>query len=98
VQEKHAEVVSYLSNNLHRMDYPHYLAKRWMIGSGAVESACKTVVAQRLKQAGMRWREYGTDSMCHLRALFRSEPDQWLAFWRRQINRQTTGVNICSTN
>jgi len=98
VQEKHAEVVNYLSNNLHRMDYPHYLANGWMIGSGAVESACKTVVAQRLKQAGMRWRAYGTDSMCHLRALFRSEPDQWQAFWRRQINSHATGINICTAN
>jgi len=98
VQDKHAQVVNYLSNNLHRMDYPHYLANGWMIGSGAVESACKTVVAQRLKQAGMRWREYGTDSMCHLRALFRSEPDQWRAFWRRQITRHAAGLNICSAN
>lgn len=98
VQEKHAEVVNYLSNNLHRMDYPRYLANGWMIGSGAVESACKTVVAQRLKQAGMRWREYGTDTMCHVRALFRSEPDQWQAFWRRQISRHGAAVNICSAN
>jgi hypothetical protein len=98
VQEKHAEVVNYLSNNVHRMDYPRYLANGWMIGSGAVESACKTVVAQRLKQAGMRWREYGTDSLCHLRALFRSEPDQWQAFWRRQISRLAAGLNTCSTN
>lgn len=98
VLEKHAEVVNYLSNNLHRTDYPRYLANGWMIGSGAVESACKTVVAQRLKQAGMRWREYGTNTMCQLRALFRSEPDQWQAFWRRQINRHATGVNVCSTN
>jgi hypothetical protein len=86
VQEKYAEVVNYLRNNLHRMDYPDYLANGWMIGSGAVESACKTVVGQRLKQAGMRWREYGTDAMCHLRALFKSEPSQWQAFWHRQIN------------
>jgi hypothetical protein len=98
VREKHAEVMNYLSNNLHRMDYPSYVANGWMIGSGAVESACKTVVAQRLKQAGMRWRAYGTDSMCHLRALFRSEPDQWQAFWRRQINRHANGVNTCSAN
>lgn len=98
VRQKHAEVVNYLSSNEQRMDYPQYLANGWMIGSGAVESACKTVVGQRLKQAGMRWREYGTDSMCHLRALFRSEPSQWDAFWRRQINRQASRVNICSTN
>jgi hypothetical protein len=54
VQEKRAEAVNYLSGNVHRMDYPRYLANGWMIGSGTVESACKTVVAQRLKQAGMR--------------------------------------------
>lgn len=98
VQEKHAEVLSYLSNNVHRMDYPRYLANGWMIGSGAVESACKTVVAQRLKQAGMRWCAYGTDSLCHLRALFRSEPSQWQAFWCRQINRPAAGLYACSTN
>jgi hypothetical protein len=97
-QEKHAEVVNYLRNNVHRMDYPKYLANGWLIGSGAVESACKTVVCQRLKQAGMRWREYGTDSMCHLRALFKSEPSQWQAFWHRQINDVKSDLNICSTN
>src|SRR5947209_1132491 len=86
VQEKHAEVLNYLANNVHRMDYPGYLANGWMIGSGAVESACKTVVGQRLKQSGMRWREYGTDAMCHLRALFKSEPSQWQGFWQRLIN------------
>jgi hypothetical protein len=98
VRDKPAEVVNYLSNNVHRMDYPRYLANGWTIGSGAVESACKTVVAQRLKQAGMRWREYGTDSLCHLRALFRSEPSQWQAFWRRQISRPAASLNACSTN
>jgi hypothetical protein len=89
VQDKHAEVVNYLENNVHRMDYPTYVGNGWLIGSGAVESACKTVVGQRLKQAGMRWREYGTHSMCHLRALFKSEPSQWQAFWQRRINEKT---------
>ena len=98
VQEKHAEVVNYLTNNVHRMDYPRYVANGWLIGSGAVESACKTVVCQRLKQAGMRWREYGTDALCHLRALFKSEPSQWQAFWHRQINDKKGDLNICSTN
>lgn len=82
---KHAEVLSYLKNHVTRMDYPTYLAKGWLIGSGAVESACKTVVGQRLKLAGMRWREPGTDSVCHLRALYRSEPTQWDAFWQRKF-------------
>jgi hypothetical protein len=48
-------VLTYFRNQVHRMDYPRYLAHGWQIGSGPVESACKTVVGQRLKGAGMRW-------------------------------------------
>src|SRR5260370_29412925 len=36
VQEKHAEVVSYFANNVHRMDYPTYFANGCLIGSAAV--------------------------------------------------------------
>lgn len=78
-----AEVVGYLERNAHRMEYPEYLARGWCIGSGAVESACKTVVGQRLKLAGMRWGGDGADALCHLRALYRSEKGQWEAFWNR---------------
>lgn len=88
LKEKRAEVINYFQNNVHRMDYPRYVANGWSIGSGAVESACKTVVGQRLKLAGMRWREYGTDSMCHIRALYKSEQSQWQAFWQRKIHKK----------
>lgn len=83
VRAQYDETVGYLRNNQHRMDYPTYQARGWSIGSGAMESACKTVVGQRLKLAGMRWREPGTNEMCHLRALYRSEPQQWELFWSR---------------
>jgi hypothetical protein len=86
LREQYETTMHYLRSNLHRMDYPTYLANGWCIGSGTVESACKTVVGQRLKLAGMRWGEDGTDEMCHLRALFKSEKDQWEAFWIRSIN------------
>jgi hypothetical protein len=78
--------IGYVRNNVHRMDYPTYLANGWCIGSGSVESACKTVVGQRLKLAGMRWGEPGTNEMCHLRALFRSDASQWDLFWSRSVN------------
>ena len=39
------EVAGYFANQEHRMDYPTYVAKGWQIGSGPVESACKTVSA-----------------------------------------------------
>ena len=68
------------------MDYPRYLAHGWQIGSGPVESACKTVVANRLKGSGMRWGEDGSDAVCHLRALYFSQPGQWEAFWKNYPN------------
>jgi hypothetical protein len=78
-----AEVVGCLERHAHRMEYPEYLARGWCIGSGAVESACKTVVGQRLKLAGMRWGEEGAHALCRLRALYRGEKGQWEAFWNR---------------
>lgn len=77
----YTELVGYFRNQEHRMDYPRYLAKGWPIGSGPVESACKLVINQRLKGSGMRWGEPGSDGMAHLRALYRSEPSQWQAYW-----------------
>jgi hypothetical protein len=79
------EVLTYFQNNVHRMEYPEYLAAGWHIGSGVVESACKTVVGQRLKGAGMRWGEEGAHAMCHVRALYRSEKGQWDAFWDHEF-------------
>jgi hypothetical protein len=75
------EVVRYFENQVHRMDYPTYLAKGWQIGSGPVESACKTVIGKRMKGGGMRWGSDGADEMSHLRALFCSADNQWGGFW-----------------
>jgi hypothetical protein len=81
------KVAEYFTKNLHRMEYPEYEAEGWCIGSGVVESACKTVVAQRLKGAGMRWSEAGAHALCHVRALYRSEKGQWDAFWNRKLTK-----------
>jgi len=82
-RECYRETVRYVENQVHRMDYPYYRAQGWQIGSGPVESACKRVVGQRLKGAGMRWGEEGAEAVCRLRALFLSESGQWDAFWSR---------------
>ena len=78
---KHQGVLDYIGKNLHRMDYPEYLRRGWQIATGAVESACKTVVNQRLCLGGMRWGEEGSDAVAHLRALYRSDADQWDGYW-----------------
>jgi len=78
-------LLTYLGNHVHRMDYPRYLKQGWQIASGAVESACKTVINQRLCLGGMRWGEEGSDGVAHLRALYRSDADQWEAFWAQAM-------------
>jgi len=81
-----AEVLRYFENQQHRMDYPRYVARGWQIGSGPVESACKSVIGQRLKGTGMRWGEKGAHGVCHLRALFRSQRGRWEALWNPSPN------------
>jgi hypothetical protein len=85
-RETLAEVTRYFTNQVHRMDYPSYIAQGWAIGSGPVESACKTVIGQRLKGTGMRWGEDGAESLSHLRALFKSGDRQWDAYWHPSPN------------
>jgi len=50
VKEEHRRQVQYFRNHEHKMDYPRYLANGWQIGSGPVESACKSVVGNRLTE------------------------------------------------
>ena len=69
------KALDYFRANAHRMRYDHYKAKGWFIGSGQVESACKTIVAQRAKQSGMHWTINGLDPIITLRVLHQSRRD-----------------------
>jgi hypothetical protein len=84
VGEVHRQQVTYFRNQAHRMDYPTYVANGWQIGSGPVESACKTVVGNRLKGGGMRWGSDGANAVCHLRAVYLSDPACWDSLWYQQ--------------
>ena len=59
---------AYFVNNAERMRYETFLAKGYHIGSGVVEATCKHVVAQRLDQAGMHWRQESAEAIVALRA------------------------------
>jgi hypothetical protein len=83
--EGYRQLLGYLRNNQHRMDYPTYISRGWQIGSGMVEAACKTVVCQRLKESGMRWRESGTTALSQLRALYKSDPKLWKTYWNSTL-------------
>jgi hypothetical protein len=43
------------------------------IGSGVTEAACKTLVTQRMKCAGMRWHINGGQGVLTARSLIQSE-------------------------
>jgi hypothetical protein len=49
------QCAAYFRRHRKRMDYAGRLQRGLPIGSGIVEAACKTLVAQRLKLSGMRW-------------------------------------------
>ena len=77
---------SYFTEHAARMDYPRFVARQLPIGSGGVESACKTLIQAREKQAGMRWSHEGAQVVASLRALHRS--GRWDHFWQSHPQRR----------
>jgi hypothetical protein len=59
--------LGYFLNNAPRMRYHWFRSRGLFVGSGVVEAGCKTIVGQRLKQAGMHWTTSGADSIIALR-------------------------------
>ena len=62
----------YYRSNAGRMKYDEYRANGWFIGSGVIESGCKTVIGQRFKQSGMIWSLKGAKALLPLRTLYKS--------------------------
>ena len=53
--QKRRSLLTYFENNKDRMCYKIYQEKGYLIGSGAIESAHRTVVQARMKRSGQRW-------------------------------------------
>ncbi len=79
------EHLRYLQNNKDRMRYAALRCVGLPVGSGVTESAAKTVVGRRAKNAGQRWSEPGLRGVLTLRALHQSQrlPRFWTRFSRR---------------
>jgi hypothetical protein len=75
--------IGYFEDNRQRMNYPEYRARKLPIGSGVVESACKHVVASRMKHAGMRWDEPGAENILALRCQYLN--GRWDSLWPRTV-------------
>ena len=66
------EVVGYLENNRSRMRYRELRERGLPNGSGAVESAIRRVVNQRIKGCGIFWRPENAERLLHLRAYLKA--------------------------
>ena len=65
--------LGYFRQRRRRMRYAAMKAQKLPIGSGVVEAACKTLVTQRMKRSGMRWRHVGGQAILTWRGLAQSE-------------------------
>jgi hypothetical protein len=93
------QVLSYFRKNKKRMRYAEWKRQGFMIGSGVVEAACKTLVAQRLKLSGMRWGTYGAQAILTMRGWDQSDrfDEAWAlvaATYQRDIHVLANVVDI----
>jgi len=86
------DALHYFASNVNRMQYGTFRAAGYFIGSGVVESGCKTVIGGRCKQAGMFWSEAGAENLLALRCIHRSR--HLNEFWKYRLNERAA-LNDC---
>jgi len=79
VQEAIRKAQGYFETNAARMRYAQFRSHGMFVGSGVVETGCKTVVGLRLKQSGMRRTVRGANAIIALRCCKLS--GRWEDFW-----------------
>ncbi|MGI5507598.1 ISKra4 family transposase [Streptomyces sp. CA-106131] len=59
----------YLTGHLEQLHYDTALDKGWPIATGAIEGACRHLIADRLDITGARWGLHGAEAVLKLRAV-----------------------------
>jgi len=90
------EVLGYFRKHRRKMRYFELKEMGMPIGSGPVEAACKTLVAQRMKQSGMRWGMRGGQGILTIRGWTQSErfDHAWAALAASHRIQVTTLDNV----
>jgi hypothetical protein len=71
-EKKLDSALAYFRSNLDRMHYGLFSAVGIFVGSGVIEAACKLIVGNRLKNAGMHWSKDHADKMINLRCAIKN--------------------------
>lgn len=86
--KKAQDLINYYTVNKSRMNYPEYQKIGCgIIGSGAIESAHRTLVQKRMKQSGQRWSCKGAQNMLNLRVVRKNND------WNKIIELTKTKIN-----
>lgn len=76
------EEIGYFETNKERMRYADYFEQGLFVGSGVIEAACRTLVAQRMKHSGMEWTVRGANAIAALRCAIQS--NRFEEFWEQR--------------
>jgi hypothetical protein len=79
-EKQKGKLINYYTKNRKRMRYKVFRKRGLLIGSGAIESAHRTVLQQRMKLSGQRWTKKGFQQIANIRANLKS------GNWDRIIN------------
>ena len=78
------KAITYYTNGKDRMAYDEYEKKGYIIGSGRVEGANKSIIDARFCQSGMAWSEESINKIIALRLLITNQRyKQFLCRWFR---------------
>ena len=83
--------LAFFRKHRHRMRYHALREAGIAIGSGVVEAANKTLVTQRMKRSGMRWRIVGGQAVLTFRALLKS--GRFESAWKAMIDADPAPAN-----
>ena len=72
-EKKLESAIGYFCSNIERMNYGVFSACGIFVGSGVIEAACKVIVGNRMKNAGMHWAKDHAEKMINLRCAIRND-------------------------
>ncbi|WP_042435651.1 ISKra4 family transposase [Streptacidiphilus anmyonensis] len=76
----------YLTGHLDQLHYDTALESGWPIATGAVEGACRHLIADRLDITGARWSLHGAEAVLRLRAVVSN--GDFDPYWRFHAARE----------